>query len=233
MKFCIVEIKTQTATFRNPEFQNFHKTLMLPPPTTMIGLAGAALGLSPKSSQDFFDEDDFKIGVCGSRLGITKDLWKYNDFKNGSIMLREIMFHNHFVCVYGSENLDKIQRIGEAFINPTFALSMGSSDSLAKISRVRFTSQTYFSKDIDECILEGDIVAEVMDKAAIDPIFSIYSTSEPIAMDIPTRFNYKDDYGIRNVVKRKTLSFITKPMKLNIEKEGVPYDDYFIPVFDL
>lgn len=233
MKFCIVEIKTQTATFRNPEFQNFHKTLLLPPPTTMIGLAGAALGLSPKASQDFFDEDEFKIGVSGDSLGIAKDLWKYNDFKNGSIMLREIMFHNHFICVYGSDNLEKVNQIGEAFLSPVYALSMGSSDSLAKVLRVSYNSQTHFSKDIDKSIIEGDVVSEVLDKAAIDPVFSIYSTSEPIAIDVPTRFNYKDDYGIRNVIQRKTLSFITKPMQLNMDKEGISYNDFFIPVFDL
>lgn len=233
MKFCIVEIKSQTATFRNPEFQNFHKTLPLPPPTTMIGLAGAALGLGPLASQEFFENTDFYIGVCGNTKGIAKDLWKYNDFKSGSIILRELMFNNDFVCTFGSEDLEKVNQIGEAFLNPKFALTMGSSDSLAKIVRVRFANQTIMSKNIDECILEGDVVTEVLDNAAIDPIFSIYSTSEPIAIDVPTRFGYKEEYGIRSVTQRKTLSFVTKPMELNVEKKGVLYDDYFIPIFKL
>lgn len=53
MLHCVIEIRSVTASFRNPEFQNFHKSFRLPPPTTLIGLAGAALGLSPKSAQDF------------------------------------------------------------------------------------------------------------------------------------------------------------------------------------
>jgi len=50
MEYFVLEIITNTATFRNPDFQNFHKTLNLPPPPTLIGFAGAALGLSPKAT---------------------------------------------------------------------------------------------------------------------------------------------------------------------------------------
>lgn len=233
MKYCIVEIRSQTATFRNAEFQNFHKTLLLPPPTTLIGLAGAALGLSPSKSQDFFYENDFKLGVCGNSLGMTKDLWKYNDFKNGSIILREILFKNHFFCAFGSGNLEKVTQLGDAFQNPKYALTMGSSDSLAKIVRVAYMNNTSSSDFLENCIVEGDIISEVLDHAAINPKFSIYQTSEPIAMDIPVRFNYDGDYGMRNVIKRNTVSFVSKSMQLNLKKEGIAYDGHFIPLLNL
>ena len=101
MKYCIVEIVTQTATFRNPEFQNFHKTLPIPPPTTLVGIAGAAMGLSPKSAQLFFEESDFVMGSYCKNQGISTDLWKYNDFKERSIILKEILFHNNiYVSVW-------------------------------------------------------------------------------------------------------------------------------------
>ena len=78
MKNFIIEIQCQTASFRNPDFQNFHKSLELPPPTTIIGLAGAALGYSPLRAQEFFDESKFEIGIYGTYLGKCKDTWKYN-----------------------------------------------------------------------------------------------------------------------------------------------------------
>jgi len=133
MNYLILKIWTQTASFRIPEFQNFHKSFLLPPPTTVVGLAGAALGLSPKSSQDFFDESSIKIGVFGKSDGFAKDLWKYNDFKVGSVIKREIYFFNQYVVVFASENSETIENLGSSFKNPKYALTFGTSDALAKI----------------------------------------------------------------------------------------------------
>ena len=59
---CIIEIATQSSTFKNPDFQNYHKSFFLPPPTTLVGFAGAAIGLSPKKSQEFFEFDNLENG---------------------------------------------------------------------------------------------------------------------------------------------------------------------------
>lgn len=233
MKYCIIELTSQTATFRNPEFQNFHKTLLLPPPTTMVGLAGAALGLSPKAAQAFFEEVPFEFGVYGKTQGITKDLWKYDDFKDRSIILKEMMVNNQFILVYGCKDDQKIQALHDAFINPIYALTLGNSDGLAKVGKeVTITAQTVTRKKVSYCILEGNIVEEVFHNAALHPEFSIYTTSEPITLDIPTHFHYQSSYGVRSVIRRKPLSFIGKPMELNIEKRGVLHKNVFIPLFN-
>ena len=69
MQYSVTHIRTQTATFLNPEFQNYHKSFLLPPPTTIVGLAGAALGLSPKAAQEFFDNKGFEMGIAGKTNG--------------------------------------------------------------------------------------------------------------------------------------------------------------------
>ena len=231
--YCIVEIQTQTATLRNPEFQNFHKSFHLPPPTTMIGLAGAALGLSPKAAQDFF-ETGFSFGVFGTSKGYTKDLWKYNTFDGqGSIILKEILFGNRFILVYGHEDIDKIQKLYESFLNPQYALTLGNNDSLANIIDVCIETEITKSAEIAHCLVEGDIIEEVFENASNGVSFSIYSTSEPIAYDLPTKFLYETDYGFRRVINRKTLSFVGEKMKLNITKEGILYKNTFIPIFNL
>jgi len=232
MKFCVVEIKTQTATFRNPEFQNFHKSLLLPPPTTMVGFAGAAMGLSPKASQEFFNQEAFKIGVFGKSQGIAKDLWKYNDFKNGSVILKEILFINEFILVYGTENKEIINTLQTAFYNPTYALTLGNSDSLAKIIKISLISETTESYHLGHCLVEGNIIQDVKDNYDNGLDFSIYTSSEPIAYDLPTKFAYQSEYGIRNVIERKTLSFIGETMKLNHPKPGILYQNKFIPIFN-
>lgn len=233
MPYCIVELVTQTATFRNPEFQNFHKSFLLPPPTTLIGLAGAAMGLSPKSAQDFFIEG-FYFGIYGTSKGYCKDLWKYNTFdEQGSIILKEILYDNHFILIYGSEDEKRIETLKAAFLAPQYALTLGNNDSLAKVVQVIIDKDFIDSFEMSNCLVEGNIIEEVVEKAKNGLSFSIYSTSEPIAYDLPLRFHYESEYGFRRVIQRKTLSFIGENMQLNFSKKGVKYKNVFIPVFNL
>lgn len=232
MKYCIVEIRTQTATFRNPEFQNFHKTLPLPPPTTMVGVAGAAMGLSPGASQMFFEESGFVMGSYCKNEGTSTDLWKYNDFSERSIILKEILFQNYILLVYGSKDHSKMDMLMKSFSNPVYSLTLGNSDSLAKVVAVKEENSTINSDSMANCLVEGDVIEEVLSNASNGLDFSIYSTSDPIAMDLPTRFSYSDEYGMRSVSQRKQFSLITTEMKLNVKKTGVSYKGCFIPLFN-
>lgn len=238
MKYLIVEIYTETATFRNPDFQNFHKTLLLPPPTTIIGLTGAAMGLTPKKSQDFFEKNEIKIGVYGKSLGITKDLWKYRDLSGErSIIKKEILFKNTFVILFLSEKENVIEEIKEGFENPKYALTMGNSDSLAFIKNLIVENIDNISENnyLENCLVEGDIISEVVKNIGNGLELSIYNTSDPITYDLPVKFLYESDYGMRSVIERKPYSFIAKgkKMKLNITKKGVKYKDIFIPLCSL
>lgn len=236
MIFCAIELRTMTATFRNPEFQNFHKTLHLPPPTTLIGLAGAALGKSPKAAQEFFEEEAWQLGIYGTSEGYAKDLWKYRKFDKkdpSGVLHREILFDNHFIAVFGCEKEDKVMMLLNAFDSPVYALTLGSSDSLAKVVSTKIIAATADAREISNCLVPGNVVSEVFENMANGDEFSIYSTSEPIAYDLPVRFQYESDYGVRRVVHRKTLSFIGEPMQLNYQVKGIEYLSKFIPIFPL
>ena len=238
MNYCVVELRAMTATFRNPEFQNFHKTLHLPPPTTLVGLAGAALGKSPKAAQEYFERDRWHLGILGTSEGYTKDLWKYrtlnsNPDKASSIVLREILFNNHWLAVFGCEDMALIEELKTAFCQPVFALTMGSSDSLAKVVSIQIKTETTEDRQISNCLVPGNVMAEVEENLENGNDFSIYATSEPIAYDLPVRFLYESDYGVRRIVRRKTLSFIGEPMRLNYSVSGIVHEDRFIPVFPL
>lgn len=231
INFLVLKIITQTASFRIPEFQNFHKSFVLPPPTTIVGFSGAALGMSPKSVQDFFYSNEIQIGVYGESLGKAKDIWKYNDFKNGSIIKREIYFHNTFFLVFSAESY-VLKKLRAGFENPIYALTLGTSDALAKLSFVK-TYEEAISDELENCMLEGDVLSEVMGNINNGLEFSIYSTSEPLVYDLPVKFFYESDYGVRMVLKRKKYSFIGKKMKLNVKKKGVLVNNIFIPIFSL
>ncbi len=234
--YCAIEINTQSSTFRNPEFQNFHKTLFLPPPTTLIGIAGAGLGLSPKRIQCFFETGIWKLGVWGRSEGIAKDLWKYETLdikKPKSIIHKEILHSNQFILIYGTDSQTAINKISEAFLNPVYALTLGNSDSLAKVCNVQIIEETCSKNILQNCLVDGDIIKEVIENTSNNLEFSIYNTSDQITYDLPVKFYYESDYGIRNIIKRKKLSFIGKKMKLNLKKQGVIYKNEFIPVFDI
>jgi CRISPR-associated protein Cas5t len=233
MEYCIVKLNSQTASFRNPEFFNYHKSFLVPPPTTLIGMAGAALGLSPKAAQAFFDEDIFEMGAYALTEGVANDLWKYNDFALGSVIQREIMFKNKFIIIFGTENREKIKQLEEAFNYPMYCLTMGSSDSLAMIEGVFTTTEINHSYTVSHCLLEGNIVEEVINSAQNGLEFSIYSTSDPIAYQLPVQFHYTKDYGMRKVNKRKEFSFIGEEMVLNVSKKGIKVENTFVPLFSL
>ncbi|MGA0560226.1 CRISPR-associated protein Cas5 [Larkinella sp. VNQ87] len=235
MRYCVVDILTLTASFRNPDFQNFHKSLPLPPPTTLIGLAGAALGLSPKAAQTYFEGRNFRLGVFGQSEGMATDLWKYNTFDGlGSIVLRELLYDSHFLIAFGTDDFACIAELQAAFLNPIYCLTMGNSDSLAKIVGVTIISETSQNNQVVNCLVAGDVVADVLENVNSSTLsFSIYTTSDPIAFDLPTRFTYDSDYGARQVVRRQKLSFIGEQMQLNYRVEGIQIGEIFVPVFDL
>ncbi len=237
MNYLILKVWTQTSSFRNPDFQNFHKSYLLPPPTALIGFAGAALGFSPKKSQDFFNNNEIKFGIYGKSEGFASDLWKYNSFKDSKsitkgIITREIHFINQYLIVYASENADLINQLKTAFLYPKYTLTLGTSDSLAKIKLIDSYREAE-SYEVENCLLEGNIISEVLLNIDKDISFKIYSTNEPLSYDLPTEFSYESDYGIRRIVARKTFSFVPKKMKLNIPKNGIEVEEKFIPIFSI
>lgn len=245
MENFIVEIQSQTASFRNPDFQNFHKSLELPPPTTIIGLAGAALGLPPLQAQEFFEESEFKIGVHGIYEGKCNDTWKYDRRHSkrglrydpeldGSVIQKEFLIQNSFLIAFSSAEKEKLKELYSAFSSPTYALTMGNSDSLALIKSILSDADVVKSNQLQNCIIEGDIIDEVIRLAPKKMEFSIYqSSAEPITYDLPIRFEYESDYGKRTVSSISTFSFIREEMKLNFEVGGLVFQDVFIPLFKL
>lgn len=237
MKYLVVKIRSQTASFRDPDFQNFHKSLMLPPPTTIIGFFGSAMGLSAKKAQDFFEKNEFEFGVIGKSGGLVKDLWKYSSFdaktyKSG-IIHKEILVDNIVFVLVGCNDEVIINQLRDAVLNPVFALTLGNSDSLALIYYVKIVDETESIDMVSNCMLEGDIVEEVLSNTDKGLNFSIYTSSDPIAYNLPVGFEYKGDYDVRKVTKRKTFSFIGEEMLLNVKKKAVKIEDKYIPVFTL
>jgi len=236
MEYLILEIYTQSSTFKNPDFQNFQKSYHLPPPTTIMGMAGAGLGKGPLEVQNYFKNNKIKIGIYGNTLGNTLDLLKFYK-KNGSeiksdIIRREILFFNNFYMVFVSST-EVIKELEKAFKNPIYALTLGNSDSISFIKNFykgEYDIDKKVETTIENTIVEGDILREVIENSDNGKEFSVYSTSEPISYDIPVDFIYEEEYRYRQINRRKIFSFVGNKMKLNIGKEGIRYKEAFIPI---
>ncbi len=234
--YCAVALRAQTASFRNPDFQNFQKTFPLPPPTTLMGLAGSALGLNPRAAQDFFVQGSFRAGVRGAGRGQARDLWKYRTLPGRSVITRELLVDTWFQVVLGSPDHAAVRQLAAALENPAQALTLGQSDSLAKVLRVELLTEETQSTSCSNALVEGDVLADVLAQAQWGKSFSLtVRDADPLAYQLPTRFQYKSDYGVRTVVQRRLFSFVgTGGLHLpNKPLRGVQWGVDFIPTFDL
>jgi len=66
MKFIRVICFGSMNSFRQPDFHTYHKTLPLPPKTTVAGMIGSALGISPeKVNDEWLKNNRFQMGIVG------------------------------------------------------------------------------------------------------------------------------------------------------------------------
>jgi CRISPR-associated protein Cas5t len=166
MKFLRIKLSGCINSFRQPDFHTYHKTLPLPPKTTVAGMLGAALGISPKEVNDkWLETNRFHMGIVGWANGKTSDLWqirKYenkqisafrkfrDDVENGNIkgeydiitpyktavIVRELLYACEFVIYFSFTNNSDYLLIKTHLKNPVWALSLGREDELIKIKMI-------------------------------------------------------------------------------------------------
>jgi CRISPR-associated protein Cas5t len=138
-----VILSAETASFRDPGGQLYQATLPLPPVSTIIGIAGAAMGLNFQEIWEFFKAHDIRVGtrsIRGRESGKGLDLWKYQKIVSkevrSDILKREFLFHPTYILFYGCHNREALVLLHKAFLDPAWALSLGTSDDIALIKKV-------------------------------------------------------------------------------------------------
>lgn len=237
-KYLVVEAYAEVASYRIPEYHNFHKTLPLPPPTALIGMAGAALGLEAWLAQRWFDDNGLEIGVYGTYEGLYTDLWKIASTKKeteSSIVKREYLFRNNYVFVFGgSESLTG--QLAEAFANNHYALTAGNSDSLMKI----MASAVYGDADIrqvnavEHCVLMGDFRSSLsisLERLQPNKAYQYKTMLSPVTYNLPYAFDYAED-GTRTIRQRKQVTFVGTRAELSdgIVLKAIAHKDVLIPI---
>lgn len=217
-----VEGIANTASFRIPESHTFQQSLPLPPITTLIGLAGAALGLGFEEAMRFREDNGLYFGIIGKHSGQFRDLWKYHKIKTGEVisdvLLREYLVDFRMKLVIGSENEGSLTRVRDSFSNPYYALTLGNSDDLLKICKVGQVESLkgYPSEEFQNTVLLGDHAG------IYEPILDLKNTPiteticAPQVFLLPTAFSFVGKE--RRVSRREHFTFVGSPIRLT----GIP-----------
>jgi len=239
MNGLMVELFAQTASFREPAAQLYHRCLPLPTFSTLIGLAGAAKGISFAESLKEFKEKRVLAGVTGISYGSGRDLWNYAKIASGSVVKKDIITREFLCCLdvqiyYASDDVKWIESLQKSFKNPIYALTLGNSDELALCKSVAIYSniQIAQTKELPNCWIHGNISDNYSfnwDK--------IKNSDLTIKMTAPEVVNLPVDFSFKGMVRKgsryETFSFIPENICLKKPIESYAFGDKVVPMFGL
>lgn len=215
-----VSLRAPVASFRRPLEHNYQRSLPIPPPTTILGIAGAALGLS--------DIELWKNNGLWRYIKVSAwtekqpekaiDLQMIPKFKAGKIdtrspYCRELLFSVQYVVVYGGE-ISLLERLQKAFIDPAYPISLGRDDELAIVDELEIQEATLAENpEFSGTILPIDIRSSPSfrfifhDNSIIEP---------PIVENLPMRFIVDPKKGIRRAASLQCITFLPYGVSVRI-----------------
>lgn len=213
-----VKVRAPVASFRRPLDHNYQRTLPMPPPTTLLGIAGAALGLSdwelwaPTSPLR-----DVKVSVwMDAEPGRARDMWTVLKIKNAKIearspYFRELLFFARYTLLYGGERA-VLKQLEQAFRDPVYPLSLGREDELVLVEEIELGEAQPGAPRFQGTILPGD----VRHIEGLRPILMPGAVFEPpVVEQLPLRFSV-DAKGIRHPEDSVALSFLPLGVELEV-----------------
>jgi CRISPR-associated protein Cas5t len=218
-----VTMRAPIASFRRPLDHNYQRSLPLPPPTTLLGIAGAALGLSDR--QMWADDSPLRqvlvTAWADAEPGRARDLWTVLKVKGGKIAerspyFRELLFSVRYTLVYGGPE-DILQQLREAFADPVYPLSLGREDELALVEDVTLEEATDGEPRFRGTIVPGDVRA-----TSPRPVLQPGLRVEPVLVEtLPLSFRL-DNRGIRSPERMTPLSFLPVQVELDVPSPQFP-----------
>lgn len=238
MRFLRLICQGSFNSFRQPEFHTYHKTLPLPPKTTVAGMIGSALGISPRQVNDeWLLNERFKMGIIGSSNGKANDLWQIRKYESKhikayqtgkeptpyktSVIVREILYDSRFILYLAFEDTEDYETINLALKNPKWALSLGREDELIKVQEIDIL-ELYPEKvqyPYSQTIIPGDI-AEIKYSIHFDQnISGNLLDIAPKTVSLPVSFTINTDTEVRYGTDYRKFTFIGN-LPITLEEDG-------------
>lgn len=228
MRFIRIQCSGCLNSFRQPDFHTYHKTLPLPTKTTIAGMIGSAMGLSPESiNDDWLKNNRFQMGIIGKRGGMANDLWqirKYTDkqikaYEKGTeiqpyktaVIVRELLYAMEYIIYLSFKDESDFDLVVDKLYNPQWALSLGREDELIRITKIEVV-ELRESKNLSyqNTVLPIDLS---MIKYSVQ-INSQGGNSNnlleeaPQIIKMPTLFSYNKEKLNREAIEYSVFSFI-------------------------
>jgi len=214
-------VRAPVASFRRPLDHNYQRTLPMPPPTTLLGIAGAALGMSDR---DLWALDsplrNLKVSVLMEGVpGRARDMWTVLKIKSGRIAerspyFRELLFGVCYTLLYGGEKR-VLERLEAAFNEPAYPLSLGRDDELLVIESLGIEEVQQGPPRFLGTLLPVDVRQIEGLRPQVPPGLHF---EPPLVETLPLAFSV-DDNGVRSPERMTTLSFL--PVGIEIEVPGL------------
>lgn len=237
MKGLIISLYAMTASFRDPNTHLYQETIPAPPPTTILGISGAALGIGFKDALEYFQRNKISVGCTVKNQGLGKDLWNYSKIKGKkvikSILMREFIYGINADIFFACNDETIVEELYEAFKNPCFALTLGNSDELVKISDIRIYDEVGIEEaiDIKDTWICGNYINDFeldWDKVKVLPIKS--TIKPPIVKNLPIDFSFNNN-DEREATRFNKFTFLGDLHLLKKPVVVYSFKDKMVPLF--
>ena len=200
MKVIRFEIEGFLNSFRVPFFRTYHKSLLAPPKTTIIGML---CNISLKSQKEFFEilnEERVSVSVVIDKIeGKAKDLWAYKTLSSNNrgrgILQRDRLYKANYTVYlkFSDENL--FNDFFDALKSPKNIPSLGKDDELIYLKNITddIDLQENKTQIVDSIFLDKGYKYKVKPKDITKDIIL------PTFQQVPTKFKGFDK-------KRKQIS---------------------------
>ena len=237
MKGLIVSLYAMTASFRDPNTHLYQETILAPPPTTIVGISGAALGISYRAALEYFKANRISVGCLIKNQGFGKDLWNYSKIKGKevikSILIREFLYGINIDIFFTCEATEIVEELYRAFKDPCFAITLGNSDELVKIKNIEICDEIKIKKhkDIKDTWICGNYINNFeldWDKVKTLPIKS--TIRPPIVKNLPIDFSFNDN-DEREATRFSKFTFLGDVHLLKEPIEVYSFNEKLSPLF--
>ena len=188
----------------------YHRSLPLPPYTTVVGIFGAAIGKDMATTQEIFKSLRLKVGIGGDYTGGCNDTWRVLTTKNpeNDVVERQILFKPRYhIIFYGDEST--IRFCERAFRHPVYPLSLGRPDDLANA----FVHDVIEYGPEDLQVLRNTVVVGVPAARIDESLFDIDDPTDPgpctLLYRLPVHFRFENGFAYeRTADEYRDFTFI-------------------------
>ena len=234
-----LEYHAPIASFRDPGSQLYHSCLPLPPFSTLVGIAGAALGMSFESIIEYFRKRHIFAGVSGISRGYGIDLWNYAKITSSRVVGKDILNREFLAFLegklfYASSKSDAIKELYQGFQSPVFCLSLGGSDDLFinhYLSPV-LNVDSIKTVELKNCVIPLDISGQYeFDWARIKQSPLAVRLQAPKVFKVPVDYEFKG--SVRKGIRYQTFSYIAENIKLKEPVTVFRFAEEKVPMYAL